>query len=196
MQEDAAPLQNEAQELLAYANTDAATQDELEIAQRRIMEIEEELALQMAAEQDVFVAEQNMKSILAEALRRNLEAHAEEEGIDFILNWGLSGEGVLYGSEPWDITTDVLERINSDHDSRRPQKTGAHRRPRALLLANGGPRAGLPFQPAVLESWAEQHAWQEGTDPQAEIDWILNVAKALRRPAPQKRAMHPRCKRP
>jgi len=30
------------------------------------------------------------------------------------LNWGLSGEGVLYGSEPWDITTDVLERINSD----------------------------------------------------------------------------------
>ena len=115
LQEDAAPLQEEAQELLAYANTDEATQDELEIAQRRIMEIEEELrALQLAAEQDVFVAEQNMKSILAEALRRNLEAHAEEEGIDFILNWGLSGEGVLYGSEPWDITTDVLERINSD----------------------------------------------------------------------------------
>ncbi|MGB2469948.1 MAG: hypothetical protein ACPIA5_03780, partial [Flavobacteriales bacterium] len=40
LQEDAAPLQEEAQELLAYANTDAATQDELEIAQRRIMEIE------------------------------------------------------------------------------------------------------------------------------------------------------------
>ena len=36
------------------------------------------------------------------------------------------------------------------------------------------------FQPAVLESWAEQHALAEGTDPQAEIDWILNVAKALR----------------
>ena len=115
LQEDAAPLQKEAQELLAYANTEAATQDELEIAQRRIMEIEEQLrALQMAAEQDVFVAEQNMKSILAEALRRNLEAHAEEEGIDFILNWGSSGEGVLYGGQPWDITADVLDRINSD----------------------------------------------------------------------------------
>ena len=36
------------------------------------------------------------------------------------------------------------------------------------------------FQPGVLESWAEQHALAEGTDPQAEIDWILNVAKALR----------------
>ena len=32
----------------------------------------------------------------------------EEEGIDFVLNWGLSGEGVLYGTEPWDITSDVL----------------------------------------------------------------------------------------
>ena len=78
------------------------------------MELEDALrAMRRAAEQDVFVAEQNMKSILADALRRNLETHAEEEGIDFILNWGLSGEGVLYGKEPWDITSEVLERINS-----------------------------------------------------------------------------------
>lgn len=114
LQADAAPLQAEAQELLDYAQGGSATQEELDIAQRRIMELEDALrAMQRAAEQDVFVAEQNMKSILADALRRNLETHAEEEGIDFILNWGLSGEGVLYGKEPWDITSEVLERINS-----------------------------------------------------------------------------------
>ena len=114
LQADAAPLQAEAQELLDYAQGGSATQEELDIAQRRIMELEDALrAMQRAAEQDVFVAEQNMKSILADALRRNLETHAEEEGIDFILNWGLSGEGVLYGKEPWDITSAVLERINS-----------------------------------------------------------------------------------
>ena len=114
LQADAAPLQEEAQELLDYAQGGSATPEELDIAQRRIMELEDDLrAMQRAAEQDVFVAEQNMKSILAEALRRNLKAHAEEEGIDFILNWGLSGEGVLYGKEPWDITSEVLDRINS-----------------------------------------------------------------------------------
>lgn len=116
LQEDALPLQEEAQELLAYANSGQATEDELEIAQRRIMELEEGLrAMQRAAEQDMFVAEQNMQAVLAEALRRHLDAHAEEEGLDFILNWGLSGEGVLYGSEPWDITGAVLERINNAH---------------------------------------------------------------------------------
>ena len=116
LQEDALPLQQEAQELLEYAQNGQASQDELEIAQTRILELDEELrAMQGAAEQDMFVAEQNLKAVLADALRRHLEAHAEEEGIDFILNWGLSGEGVLYGSEPWDITIEVLDRINKAH---------------------------------------------------------------------------------
>ena len=116
LQEDALPLQEEAQELLDYANSGQATEDELEIAQRRVMEIETALRqLQRAAEEDMFIAEQNMKSVLADALRRHLQAHAEEEGLDLILNWGLSGEGVLYGSEPWDVTAAVLDRINEAH---------------------------------------------------------------------------------
>jgi len=116
LQEDALPLQEEAQELLAYANSGQASDDELEIAQRRIMELEEGLrTLQRAAEQDMFVAEQNMQAVMAEALRRHLEDHAREEGIDLVLNWGLSGEGVLYGTEPWDITEAVLDRINEAH---------------------------------------------------------------------------------
>ena len=41
LQEDALPLQEEAQELLAYANSGQASDDELEIAQRRILELEE-----------------------------------------------------------------------------------------------------------------------------------------------------------
>ena len=76
LQEDALPLQEEAQELLAYANSGQASDDELEIAQRRILELEEGLrTLQRAAEQDMFVAEQNMQAVMAEALRRHLEEH-------------------------------------------------------------------------------------------------------------------------
>ena len=121
----------------------------------------------------MFVAEQNMKSILAEALRRNLEAHAEEEGIDFILNWGLSGEGVL-----------VRQRALGHHDGRarahqqRPMTVAARKKQEHIVdhvlycwQMEDLVRASQ-FQPAVLESWAEQHALAEGTDPQAEIDWI------------------------
>jgi Skp family chaperone for outer membrane proteins len=85
--------------------------------------------MQGAAEQDMFVAEQNMKAVLADALRRHLEAHAEAEGIDFILNWGLSGEGVLYGSEPWDITAEVLDRINEAHPDPIQARLGAELNP-------------------------------------------------------------------
>ena len=117
LQQDAAPLQDEAQELINYANSGQATDDELAIAESRVRAIESELrAMQMAAENDLLVAEQNMQAVIAEALRRHLAAHAEEEGIDVILNWGLSGEGVLYGTEPWDITDDVIARINDAHD--------------------------------------------------------------------------------
>jgi Skp family chaperone for outer membrane proteins len=56
-----------------------------------------------------------MQAVIAEALRRELEAFAKEEGIDMILNWGLSGEGVLYGGEPMDITPQVLDRLNANH---------------------------------------------------------------------------------
>ena len=116
LQEDALPLQEEAQELLSYVNSGQASEDELGIAQRRVMELEEELrALQRAAEQDMLVAEQNMQAVIAQALRSHLEDHAREEGIDYVLNWGLSGEGVLYGSEPWDITSEVLNRVNESH---------------------------------------------------------------------------------
>ncbi len=116
LQEEAKPLQEEAQELIDYANSGSATKDELRIAEGRVRDIENTLrAMQMAAEQDLLVAEQNMQAVIAEALRRHLQDHADEEGIDMILNWGLSGEGVLYGADPWDITDAVLNRINAAH---------------------------------------------------------------------------------
>ncbi|MDA1243345.1 MAG: OmpH family outer membrane protein, partial [Bacteroidetes bacterium] len=102
--------------LIDYANSGSATKDELRIAEGRVRDIENTLrAMQMAAEQDLLVAEQNMQAVIAEALRRHLQDHADEEGIDMILNWGLSGEGVLYGADPWDITDAVLNRINAAH---------------------------------------------------------------------------------
>ena len=68
LQEDALPLQEEAQGVGAYANSGQASDDELDIAQRRVMELEEGLrAMQRAAEQDMYVAEQNMQAVMAQA---------------------------------------------------------------------------------------------------------------------------------
>ena len=113
----AAPLQKEAQELIAYANSGNATLDEMQIAQTRVYELEMVLQqLQAAAEQEVIFQEQTMQTTVAEFLDVKLANYAEENNIDLILNWGLSGEGVLYGTAPLDITAEVLEALNATEE--------------------------------------------------------------------------------
>ena len=46
-------------------------------------------------------------------LTAEVEAFAVERNIDVVLNWGQSGEGVLYGSAGWDVTAPLLEFLNS-----------------------------------------------------------------------------------
>ena len=54
-----------------------------------------------------------MQTTVSAFLNKVLSEYAEENNIDLILNWGLSGEGVLYGTEPYNVTAEVLEKLNS-----------------------------------------------------------------------------------
>lgn len=111
---EATPLQQEAQELIAYANSGSASDDEIQIAQQRVYEIESILQqMQVKASQNVQYQEQTMQTTVSVFLNKVLSEYAEENNIDMILNWGLSGEGVLYGTEPYNITEEVLEKINA-----------------------------------------------------------------------------------
>ena len=53
-----------------------------------------------------------MQATIAEHLTETLRTFSQDQGIDLVLNWGLSGEGVLYGTDSRDITTEVLEALN------------------------------------------------------------------------------------
>tara|TARA_B100000902_G_C27228299_1_gene873409 strand:- start:615 stop:1169 length:555 start_codon:yes stop_codon:yes gene_type:complete len=111
---EAAPLQQEAQELISYANSGSASEDEIQIAQQRVYEIESILQqMQAKASQNVQLQEQTMQTTVSAFLNKVLSEYAEENNIDLILNWGLSGEGVLYGTEPYNVTAEVLEKLNS-----------------------------------------------------------------------------------
>ena len=111
---EAEPLQAEAQELIAYTNSGNATEEEVQIAQTRVYEIESILQqMQAEAEQNVFNQEQTMQTTVSAFLSKTMEEYAAENNIDLILNWGLSGEGVLYGTEPYNVTNEVLERLNA-----------------------------------------------------------------------------------
>ena len=109
----ALPLQEEAQELISYANSGSASSDEIEIASRRVGEIEDILEkMQYEAEQNFIFREKTMQAIIAAHLKETLSKFSQDQGIDVVLNWGLSGEGVLYGTDSRDITNEVLEALN------------------------------------------------------------------------------------
>ena len=109
----ALPLQEEAQELINYANSGQASADEIDIASRRVGEIETILEkLQYEAEQSFALREKTMQATIAEHLTETLRTFSQDQGIDLVLNWGLSGEGVLYGTDSRDVTIEVLEALN------------------------------------------------------------------------------------
>jgi Skp family chaperone for outer membrane proteins len=69
--------------------------------------------MQQEASISISTQEQTMQITITTFLTKKLQEYSEENGIDIIFNRGLSGEGVLYGSDAFDITADVLEKLNA-----------------------------------------------------------------------------------
>ena len=117
LQQDSSPLQAEAQELIGYANSGNATASEIDIASNRVNEIEQMLQkLQYDAEQIFALNESTMQAEIASHLTETLRIFSKEQGVDIVFNWGLSGEGVLYGTDAIDVTQEVLIALNKTND--------------------------------------------------------------------------------
>ena len=71
----------------------------MQIAQSRLYEIEAQLAqIQNESQTRLVQLENQLQAEVAARLSEEVSVFAEENGLEVVLNWGLSGEGVLYGS--------------------------------------------------------------------------------------------------
>ncbi|MDE0870797.1 MAG: OmpH family outer membrane protein [Flavobacteriales bacterium] len=112
------PFRDEAQELIDYANSGAATPEDVQIAQQRLMELESQMGkIQEASQNELLELESSLQAEIASNLSRDVAEYAQERGLDVVLNWGLSGEGVLYGSAGLDVTAGLLEFMNDRFES-------------------------------------------------------------------------------
>ena len=112
------PFRDEAQELIDYANSGAATPEDVQIAQQRLMELESQMGkIQEASQNELIELESSLQAEIASNLSRDVAEYAQERGLDVVLNWGLSGEGVLYGSAGLDVTAGLLEFMNDRFES-------------------------------------------------------------------------------
>ncbi|MDE0980168.1 MAG: OmpH family outer membrane protein [Flavobacteriales bacterium] len=108
------PLQKEGQELIDYANSAAANAEEIEMVQGRLGEIQTSLRqMQQDGTNRLADMEASLQAEVTVILTAEVEAFAVERNIDVVLNWGQSGEGVLYGSTGWDVTAPLLDFLNS-----------------------------------------------------------------------------------
>lgn len=105
--------EKEYEELMRYVQSGNASEEEMQIAQQRIMELQYDLQrMEQEEQQRLSRQEQVMQNEIVTRLNDYLKKYAQDNDIDLILNWGISGEGVLFGSEPFDITADVLRGLN------------------------------------------------------------------------------------
>jgi Skp family chaperone for outer membrane proteins len=108
--------EKEYQELVQYAQSGQASEEEMQIAQNRIMELQYELQQAESAEQNRLMQQEQVIQVqIVERLDAFLKKFAAENSIDIILNWGISGEGILYGSQPFDITSAVIDGLNTEY---------------------------------------------------------------------------------
>lgn len=108
--------EREYEELMQYVQSADASEDDMQIAQQRIMELQYDLQrMEQEEQQRLQRKEQKMQVEIVNRLNSYLKRYAESNNIDLILNWGISGEGVLYGSTPFDITNDVLRGLNEEY---------------------------------------------------------------------------------
>jgi Skp family chaperone for outer membrane proteins len=113
----ARPLQEEAQELIDYASGAGVSGDEVQMAQNRLYEIEAQLAqIQNEAQSRLVQLENALQVEVSEKLTQEVGVFAQENGIEVVLNWGLSGEGVLYGAPGFDVTEALLEFMNERYE--------------------------------------------------------------------------------
>ena len=110
---ESGPLQSEAQELIEYGNSGAANAEEIQMVQRRLGEIESQLMqMQQAGTNRLAEIEAMLQAEVTKKLTDEVMAFAVERNIGLVLNWGQSGEGVLYGAMGWDVTDSLLEFMN------------------------------------------------------------------------------------
>lgn len=118
MDRESNPFRLEAQELVDYANSGAATPEDMQTAQRRLMELESQMGkLQEASQNQLIELESSLQAEIASNFSRDVAEYAQERGLDVVLNWGLSGEGLLYGTPGLDVTAGLLEFMNDRFES-------------------------------------------------------------------------------
>ncbi|MDZ4821991.1 MAG: OmpH family outer membrane protein [Flavobacteriales bacterium] len=115
-----AEAQKEYEELMTYAQTqgELLQQDEAATIQDRIMELEYEMQdMQAKEERSLYEREAETNKELMKRIQDFLTGYTQEHHIDMVLNYQQLAQVILYAGQPFDITADVVNGLNTEYEA-------------------------------------------------------------------------------
>lgn len=107
----------ESQELITYMNSGSATQSDAQATERRMMELENQLAqLQQTEQQKIGKLEMEFQRELYERITTYLKKYGKENDIDMVFNHEFGGQTLMYTNDMLDVTEEVLVGLNSEYE--------------------------------------------------------------------------------
>jgi outer membrane protein len=109
----ATSLQNEYVDLQKKAQSGQINQEQGELASRKLQQRQQELEMKKQNEGSALMKKQEeFNKKLQDDIRGFLDDYADEKGYDFVLAYTKTGS-ILYANVELDITTDVIDALNS-----------------------------------------------------------------------------------
>lgn len=109
--------QKESEELINYANSGSATQQDMATAQARLSELQMEMENYQNQETQKLLEKQNkFQEKLTTKLDGFINSYVTENNIDYFFNRG-TGLSFLYGSESTNVTHDFITKFNISYQA-------------------------------------------------------------------------------
>lgn len=115
--------QKEWDELMAYAKSKTLPPDEEKWTQQRLMQLQAEIEeIQQKETGHIAKKEEELQKELQSRVSKFLDSYAKEKGIDYVFNYQNSIQLILYGSGAYDITNEVVTRLNEEYENEKKEK--------------------------------------------------------------------------
>ena len=115
-QREYAKREKEAQDLLQYANSKQLPEDEARVVEERLATLQGELQqIDAKMSEDIAAKKEAMTIDLNNRVKKYLDKYAKMKNIDFVLNYQEGIPIVLYGNNAFNVTSEVLKRLNEEY---------------------------------------------------------------------------------
>jgi len=115
--------QKEWDQLMAYGQSKQLPLEEERVVQQRLMALQSEIEeIQKRETNTLAKKEEELQKDLQKRVEGFLDSYAKQRGIDYVFNYQSEIKLILYGSNAYDITSEVVAALNEEYEKEKSAK--------------------------------------------------------------------------